>query len=178
VDGRRARGEARRAALVQAALVVLERDGVGGLTHRAIADEAGVSLASASYHFKGIDDLILTALLGANEELVDDLARQTAPPSLHGLAECLAADLRDRRRLFVAYYELYLHAARKPELRGPAMAWLDLLTDHYAPALAGKERDAFQATIEGLCLHAIVRGESPSAADLAAALELTWPQRS
>jgi DNA-binding transcriptional regulator YbjK len=173
-DGRRARGEARRQELINAALRLLAREGSSALTHRAIAEEAGVPLASASYHFAGIDDLILTALKQADDELLATFERETQPPTIGGLAELLAVDLRDHRHLYLAYYEFYLRAARKPELRAAATAWLDLVTDHYAPHLNPAERRVFQATIEGLSLHATVHGYAPSADELREALTLVW----
>ena len=39
VDGRRARGERRREEIIAATLRVVERDGVAGVTHRAVARE-------------------------------------------------------------------------------------------------------------------------------------------
>jgi TetR/AcrR family transcriptional regulator, regulator of biofilm formation and stress response len=60
-DGRRARGESSRARILEAATRVITRDGIGALTHRATADEAGVPLARVAYHFPKIDDLLEAA---------------------------------------------------------------------------------------------------------------------
>jgi DNA-binding transcriptional regulator YbjK len=174
-DGRRARGEARRRQLVDAALAVIERDGIAGLTHRAVAEAAGVSLASTSYHFAGIDDLLMTALWRATDDLADALRAEAADPSLAGLARFLADEAGFHRDLCIAEYELYLVAARRPEFAGAALAWLDVVADHFAPALKGAERRAFQATIDGVCLHALVRPERRDAEAIEGTLRAIWP---
>jgi AcrR family transcriptional regulator len=61
VDGRRARGDASRRAILDAASTVIRRDGVAALTHRAVAESAEVSLARVAYHFGTIDDLLVAA---------------------------------------------------------------------------------------------------------------------
>ena len=48
----------RRAALVRAALRVIDRDGVHGATTRAIVAEAEMSLASFHYVFQSRDEMI------------------------------------------------------------------------------------------------------------------------
>jgi len=155
-DGRRARGAARRRQLVEATLAVIERDGVAGLSHRAVADEAGVSLASASYHFDGLDDLVTTALVHATDELVAALL-EDPDRSLARLARLLAAEATEHRGRLVAGYELYLMALRQPLLRPQALTWLDVVSDAFAPELHGAERRAFQAVVEGICLHALMQ---------------------
>ena len=57
VDGRKARGEKRREEIIAAALRVIEREGVAGVTHRTVATEAGVPTTSTTYHFTSLDDL-------------------------------------------------------------------------------------------------------------------------
>lgn len=48
----------RRAHLVQAALRVMERDGLSGTTVRSVATEAGVSSSTVRRSFDGLDDLL------------------------------------------------------------------------------------------------------------------------
>lgn len=60
-DGRRQRGEASRRALLAAAAQVIVDDGVEALTHRAVAEGAGVPLARVSYHYPKIEDLMVAA---------------------------------------------------------------------------------------------------------------------
>ncbi|ROS76699.1 TetR/AcrR family transcriptional regulator [Cellulomonas sp. PhB143] len=58
---RQARGERRRAELVRAAADIILRDGPAALSHRAVAAEAGVPLASTTYYFDGLDEIVADA---------------------------------------------------------------------------------------------------------------------
>jgi TetR/AcrR family transcriptional regulator, regulator of biofilm formation and stress response len=173
-DGRRARGAARREQLVRAAIEVIERDGVAALTHRAIAERAGVSLASVSYHFAGIDELVSTALRQATEELVATLRAQP-DHSLAALARLLVEEASGNGDRLTISYELYLLALRRPQLRADAMSWLDAIADSFAPDLDGLPRQAFQATVEGICLHLLLRDEPWQPAEVERLLRLSWP---
>ena len=83
------RGEARRTALQDAVIRVLEHGGPGTVTHRAVTAEAGVPLAAATYYFANIDDLVVSALLGVTTQQV----AMFAPPSGGGGLANLAAVL-------------------------------------------------------------------------------------
>jgi len=65
-----AKGEARRTALQDAVIRVLEHGGPGTITHRAVTAEAGVPLAAATYYFANIDDLVVSALLRVTAQQV------------------------------------------------------------------------------------------------------------
>ena len=60
-DGRRQRGDASRRAILDAASLVIVEHGVGAITHRAVAEAAGVPLARVSYHFPTVADLLAAA---------------------------------------------------------------------------------------------------------------------
>ena len=57
----RERGERTRAKIVEAVERVIARDGVRGVTHRAVAAEAGVNLSLTTYYFVDRYDLVATA---------------------------------------------------------------------------------------------------------------------
>lgn len=63
VEGRvkQKRGIEKRESLLDAAITVIARDGLEGFSHRAVAAEAGASLASTTYYFSSKNDLILQA---------------------------------------------------------------------------------------------------------------------
>ena len=65
------KGAARRDALLDAVIRLLESDGPSAVTHRAVAREAGVPLAAATYYFASIDDLLVTAMKRAVEQQGD-----------------------------------------------------------------------------------------------------------
>lgn len=94
------------------------------MTHRAIEGRAGVSHGVTTYHFATRE-----ALLGALLEFVGDelLAWQSAirarlaaadPATLdhHQIAREVVTELMSRRNNTLARYELYLYAARRPDL--------------------------------------------------------------
>ncbi len=58
---RSSRGEETRARINRATLQIIKRDGMRGVRHRAVAKEADVPLGATTYHFKNIDDLIVSA---------------------------------------------------------------------------------------------------------------------
>lgn len=57
---RAAQREQTRARMLQAALDVIVKKGMRAVRHREVAKRAGVSLGSTTYHFKSIDDLIMS----------------------------------------------------------------------------------------------------------------------
>src|SRR4051812_18377680 len=67
---RQPRGEERQGHILRAALTLIHREGVGAVTHRTVADEAGVALGSLTYYFPTKDELLREALLLFVEEEV------------------------------------------------------------------------------------------------------------
>ncbi len=177
-DGRRAKGERRRRAILDATARVIERDGVAGVSHRAIAREAEVPAASIAYYFAGIDDLLVATLLESVDLLIADVARmrERAPADgrewARAIAENLALMIDERRARTIAEYELYLLAARRPALRPAARRWIEV-----ASAQVGEAREvdagvvkALFAAIDGLLMQALIAAEPPTADDFEPAL--------
>ena len=59
----RAKSEHRRKEILEAALRIVSREGIRGVKHRAVAKEANVPLASTTYYFKDIEELISDAFM-------------------------------------------------------------------------------------------------------------------
>ena len=55
------KGERRRALLVGAAADLLRTGGFEAVRHRAVAEKAGLPLASTTYYFASLDDLVTAA---------------------------------------------------------------------------------------------------------------------
>ncbi len=168
VDQRLARGERRRAELIEATLTVVEREGVGGVSHRSVALLAGVSPSAALHHFATLDDLLVAALVSANQSSVDAVV---AVENLAGLAELLAEEIVEQRTRFVAVYELYLLAARRPALRPEAFRWIESVEDaarRFGADEAGAR--ALSAALDGLGLQALLSDEVPDRAETTAVL--------
>src|SRR4051795_5035369 len=75
----------RRDALLAAAVEVVGEHGLAGATHRAVTEAAGVPLATASYYFDSIGELIAEAL----EAFVRARAAEMTVPDLGELAAAL-----------------------------------------------------------------------------------------
>jgi AcrR family transcriptional regulator len=82
-DGRLMRGNESRRALLEAASRVIVEDGVDALTHRAVAEAAGVPLARVSYHYPKVEDLMVAAAT-QYLEVFDDRLRSMAESARSG----------------------------------------------------------------------------------------------
>ncbi|MFM9036040.1 MAG: TetR/AcrR family transcriptional regulator [Mycobacterium sp.] len=119
------KGERRRYALVCAAADLLCEGGFEAVTHRAVAERAGLPLASTTYYFSTLDELIETAVdyLGAIEvnQLRDRVKtlprrRRGAEAAADLLVDLLAGE--PRREQLISRYERYIACARHPAMRG------------------------------------------------------------
>jgi DNA-binding transcriptional regulator YbjK len=120
-----ARGEERRELILRSALAVMGRRGIGAVTQRRVAGEAGVPLGSLTYWFASKDDLLREALWLFVEEKAARLrevgAGLTGDLALEQIAERFAVVLDSTRGdEQLAQFELYLEAARNPALRDVA----------------------------------------------------------
>jgi DNA-binding transcriptional regulator YbjK len=118
------RNDQRRAALVDAAIEVLAREGARGLTFRAVDAEATVPAGTASNYFTSRDDLFTQAGARVYERLQPDeatIARQQAADRDRETYAALMRELVGRiasfRTGYLALLELRLEATRRPELR-------------------------------------------------------------
>src|SRR4051812_25339029 len=114
--------EERRAALVEAALRVMVRDGLGAGTTRAIVAEAGMSLASFHYAFSSRDELLRELVHGVvGREFTAATAQLRAEDGLAGCLRQAAAGYLDHLEREPGHeqlmLELTLHALRDPALR-------------------------------------------------------------
>ena len=113
--------------MLEAALLIVGEEGCAALTHRRVAQRAGVSLSATTYYFRSKDDILEQALLlSADRELGElaaihelfDPAVMTLEKWAARLARVLAAETRGRRRtMLLAQFEMDLYAARRPALR-------------------------------------------------------------
>ncbi|HMH58955.1 MAG TPA: TetR family transcriptional regulator [Galbitalea sp.] len=168
-DGRLARGAARRSLLLDAAIRIVADRGSGSLTHRSVAEEAHVSIASVTYHFPSIGDLRRETLEHAGSSIGLELAglvlaASTRVEETPQICAAFAVRLVVERRIeTAAVFELIVAAAHDENLRPVVALFNDRLTDLLAP-YEGDERSAriVGAAIQGLL---IVQLASPLPAD-------------
>ncbi|MBY8849700.1 TetR family transcriptional regulator [Saccharothrix sp. MB29] len=164
-----------RQRIVGAVLRIIGEDGVAGVTNRRIAQEAGVSLGSITYHFATQQDLLRESMLHfvADEtRRFAELARQNQAgcDDLEQVVEvvCQAGRATRADADRIAPYELYLNAGRDPELRAAAaecFAAYDKLASTVLASIGVEDADqvagAVVAMVMGLKLRALSTGSDP-----------------
>jgi DNA-binding transcriptional regulator YbjK len=170
--------QGRREQILDAALRVIGRSGREAVTHRAVAEEAGVPLGSTTYYFDSRDDLLGQALEHvARKEaerygaLGQDLRKAK---SARALADMLMDQLifeAEDRDAYIAEYELWLEAGRRPDLREPATAWCDAVQLAVAGAMEklgstdpAADASLVVAAIDGLGERVLAREDDPARA--------------
>ncbi|GAA3710808.1 TetR family transcriptional regulator [Nonomuraea antimicrobica] len=125
MDGRRARGQRRRAEIIDATLAVVQRDGAAGVTHRTVAKEAGIPVSLSTYYFDTLDDLLIAALTSVADTYtarIRDIIDHH-DDKLRGLAELIVESAGPGRERALAERELSTLAGRRPALRTVARRW-------------------------------------------------------
>ena len=121
----------RRAEIADAAIDTLARDGMRGLTHRAVDRAAGLPDGSVSYYFRTRRALLQATLERLVELDITDMLASPGIPALPGRGLDAFADttaiaveswLTAGRERQLARYELTLEATRRPELRHALVA--------------------------------------------------------
>jgi TetR/AcrR family transcriptional regulator, regulator of biofilm formation and stress response len=165
---RPARGNERRLALLDATLEVIGAEGVDAVTHRRVADVAGVPLGSTTYWFSSRQAMLTEALehfaradiANARERFRRVLAGR---PSRRRLVDEFVAYLMPQlgpgRANTIAQYALLEQASREPELepvvRDWTEAWQAALAEVFTELGARRpelEARMFLAMLDGLSL--------------------------
>ena len=143
----RPRGAARREALLEAVLAIVAEVGPDAVTHRRVAETAGLPLASTTYWFESKEHLLTAALELAAER---DMARlrdhalaatQTGTDPLAAAVDAIleptapAAATGSNRGSLIATFALLLEAARRPGLRAISLAWTAAYLDTLEPLM-------------------------------------------
>ena len=151
----------RREHILHAALETIADYGVSGVTHRKIAERAGVPLGSLTYYFSGIDALLEEALSGFAREMSDDYQAWLSQAAsqreaCEALTQVICGAQITTPRNMELMYQLYAYASRRPALKAIMQAWMgrshQILGAWFDPVTA-KALDAF---IEGMTLHYVI----------------------
>lgn len=126
-SGSTPKGERRRQALVEAAATLLVEGGFDAIRHRAVAERAGLPLASTTYYFESLEELVIAAveqhgraeLVRGRQCLADLVTAQRSPDALVELVlEMLLGPPSDRDAESVLLrYERLVATGRRPYLR-------------------------------------------------------------
>jgi TetR/AcrR family transcriptional regulator, regulator of biofilm formation and stress response len=167
IDGRRARGNKRRAEIIDATLAVVTRDGAAGVTHRTVAREAGITTSLSTYYFSTLDDLLVAALSSVADTYTARIRAIIDGPGdkLHGLAEVIVESGGPGRDRALAERELSTLAARRPALAPVARRWRENVAELAASLTDDPQAvAALVAASDGLCT-AILIDNAPAEVD-------------
>ncbi|MET8091544.1 TetR family transcriptional regulator [Micromonospora sp. NPDC005220] len=132
--------------LLDCAIAVIAERGLAALSHRAVEERAGFAHGATTYHFRTRRELLLAVLrrLGEREQRTlavylggrDVDAVSGDPQALRDLlVHHLQRLIADRADL-LARYELFLHAARNPDLQPEVQRWRAVFAGMAQPLLA------------------------------------------
>lgn len=133
-----------RARILHATLRVIAAGGIGAVSNRRVAGEAGVALGSLTYHFPSQADLLRDSLLLYAEEevarlnaLAAELRAASEPPSAEQVAAVVQQIVArgSGRPEEIAELELHLHASREPQLHAASQRCFGAYEDFAAAAL-------------------------------------------
>ncbi|MBK1784794.1 TetR/AcrR family transcriptional regulator [Prauserella cavernicola] len=165
------KGERRRAALVSAAAELLTESGFEAIRHRAVADRAGLPLASTTYYFDSLDDLIAAAMeFYGRSELAkgrDRLSRlSTEHRGVDTLVELvldqLLGDDADYEAVLLRYERLVATGRRpylRPLMRTLAVELRELLTEIFAKSgvpIDAQRLEQLIALVDGAVVNALI----------------------
>jgi DNA-binding transcriptional regulator YbjK len=168
------KGERRRYALLSAAAELLREGGFEAVRHRAVARRAGLPLASTTYYFSSLDDLIASAVAHIGMLEVAQLRAQVATLSRRRRSADKTADLlvellvgsESEPRLaeqLISRYERHIACARLPGLREIQRRTMRQRVDAVADVIERSGRSvrpelvsALICTIDGAVVSALV----------------------
>lgn len=167
MPGKRESEEVRREQILRAALEVAAREGIGGLTVRAVAAEANLSHALVLFHFKKKQRLVqelldwlieTTSVLRISKEVAGSPA---GLDRLHALLEQEMERLSSEPRHVRLFFEYWALGVRHPSIRARIGAELE------------RYRLAFRSVMEEI-LHTDPTSFTRVTADGMAAVAVSW----
>jgi DNA-binding transcriptional regulator YbjK len=120
--------------LMEATLRIIGRTGVDGVTHRAVATEAGMSVGAVTHHFETRDVLVDAALRFALTREMNRLralafSLQSKAFDVEAWVEALVSwysrELKTEAETHIACYEAFLAAARSTRHRPIVTEWFE-----------------------------------------------------
>jgi DNA-binding transcriptional regulator YbjK len=170
------KGERRRAALVEAAAGLLVEGGFDAVRHRAVAERAGLPLASTTYYFDSIDDLVTAAVehhsrgeIAEGRRRLDEVTtrKRGVEAQVELVLEMLLGPARADREAdaeaVLLRYERLVATGRRPYLR-PLMRELSvefngLLTEIFVKSGTPVDADELErlvAVVDGAVVNALI----------------------
>lgn len=181
---RRPRGHDRHEQLVAAAARLLWTQGIGSVSHRAVARAAGVPLGSTTYYFASLATLVAAAVEHLEGRRVAAAERALAAVTGRTLNPREAAELtvtchlgpRATDREIVCRYEMYVATARFAEVRETILRGRPVMLAQTAAAIATMTgpppctAEHAAQVLDGTALESVIEGREQIAAVVADAL--------
>ena len=172
----------RRDTILDAAVVVARRKGLGSTTVRDLADEMGSSNGLIHHYFETMDDVLAAAFeRAAGEDLrVTADAVRAAPSPTAALAAFFGSYAPvDADRAFQLWLDAWAEAARRPAVQATSrrlnLAWHDLLEDVIRDGVAVGEFRCpepvsaawrIMSMLDGLALQVVAHGDVIARSDV------------
>lgn len=158
----------RRLRIATAAVAIITREGVTGLSHRAVAKEADVPLASTTYHFSDLNELMAAALELISDHEIQVLEEWYAKWDLEhemlpALVDLLVTYTGDLRELSKLEYEIHVLAFRRPIMNEAADRWAHRFTEMLGKHVPAQESEVIVTMMDGLMINNLVGTEPISA---------------
>ncbi|WP_101952121.1 TetR/AcrR family transcriptional regulator [Mycobacterium sp. 3519A] len=164
MTGHTARGAQRRTEIIDAAIAVMAKVGLAGLSMRVVANEAQIPLGALTYYFNDKADLIAQAFQQLSDREIDRVVQtvgrlQASMPAEH-LADLVADMIIDGftspQGAIVTRYELLTEASRDERLRPMFEAWYAAMV----PALSRlfRELGSRQPELDSRTILAVMAG--------------------
>ncbi len=175
---------------MSAAAELLAEGGFEAVRHRAVARRAGLPLASTTYYFSSLDDLIARAVehIGMIEiaqlrARVNELSRRRRGPETTAevLVDLLVGDLADPALVeqLISRYERHIACTRLPALRETMRRSLRQRAEAVAEAIERSGRSAhielvrtLVCAVDGSVVSALVEGSDPRAAAMGTVVDI------
>jgi DNA-binding transcriptional regulator YbjK len=192
------KGERRRQALVAAAAELLLEGGFDAVRHRSVASRADLPLASTTYYFASLEDLIARAVEFSGAIELDAMRRRVGEVSHRRRGTEATVELvldvlvgpddgdLDARGQLIARYERSVASARHPELREVQLRLRTQLEELLADVLRRSDRVVrpeqlrrLVAVVDGAVVAALIEGHPeprrPARAGLLEMIDIVAP---
>ncbi|HXP53422.1 MAG TPA: TetR family transcriptional regulator [Streptosporangiaceae bacterium] len=152
--------DSKRQQIIEAARVVLARDGLAGCTARAVADASPLTKSAINYYFASMDEIIDLAVAAHVEAMLAALravaARERDPyQRLHAVLRAYLDTFADQPHAAYLWFEYWIAAARRGATV-PAEAMLAAVRELLTELLAGLRAAAGRPADPALAASALL----------------------
>lgn len=163
--------------MLDAAVRLIARKGLRGLTIRGVAEEAHVTHGLVRYYFNSRDGLVHEAMVRAGAETIGETL-EPHPDGLRRLRESFPDFIAETADLQAFQYELALEARRRPEYLKDALELYDRYHEAMASFLKGCDISLtpglvrlVYAACDGLAFQQLLYGQPANSAEALETLE-------